>query len=88
MSVRMTWPPHFSLRGRRFIVTWTGAATSITTKDTKPRYDLVKPRKPPLAIVGKAIEVMVEASGRPEAGGTVGTRIVWARVPADPNGEY
>jgi hypothetical protein len=65
------------------IVFWSGAATAITAQDAQALCSLLVQRKPPQAIIGKATEIMIDGARRPEATGTVGTRIVWARIPAD-----
>jgi hypothetical protein len=65
-------------------VEWAGARRAITGRNVDELHDLLQQRKPPKAIIGKATDVMIEAAGRPEAAGTVGTRIVWVRSPPDP----
>lgn len=65
------------------LIAWAGAAAAVKERDVDALRPLLLERKPHQAVLGKAIEIMIDAADRPQAGGTVGKRIVWVRIPSD-----
>ncbi len=92
-STRTSWPAFALNAGREPLprrtepggVVWGGAAAAVAPRDVTGLQELVTQRKPYQAITNKAIETMIAVAAKPQAGGTIGSRLVWVRVPADIN---